>query len=339
MTGSALISRKIVKIAPNKSDTLIFVAKVKSSGMIMNCAEIFKTDQTDIDSQVGNGTDNGEDDEACAMLNGEQADLSLIKGVDGYASTPNVGDTITYVLEVRNAGPGIATHVQVSDVLPKGIQFISSSDFVLRTSTIEQLTSRTIDSIKVGSSVKLKFKVKITGVGGEEVANTIINRAEITKADQFDPDSQPNTGTADGQDDAGYFAVMPQIADLSLKKNVSNRSPLKGQTVTYTLTVYNQGPAMATNVEVKDVLPTGLTFVSSVDFKATGSTLISKIPAIAAGTSQTVEFIARTNTTNAIINKAEISKADQFDPDSPHGNGTDNGEDDEASVMINGKQA
>ena len=91
-------------------------------------------------------------------------------------------------------------------------------------STVEQLTSRTIDSIKVGSSVKLKFKVKITSVGGEEVANTIINRAEITKSDQFDPDSQPNTGTADGQDDAGYFAIMPQISDLSLKKNVSNRS-------------------------------------------------------------------------------------------------------------------
>ncbi|WP_109745330.1 DUF7507 domain-containing protein [Arcicella aurantiaca] len=342
MTGSALISRKILKIAPNKADTLIFIAKVKDKGMIMNCAEIFKADQFDPDSQVGNGTGNGEDDEACAMLNGDQADLSLIKGVDGYATTPNVGDTISYVLEVRNAGPGIATHVQVSDVLPKGIQFLSSTgtpaaDFSLSGNT---LVSKTIDSIKVGSSVKLKFKVKITGVGGEEVANTIINRAEITKADQFDPDSQPNTGTADGQDDVGYFAVMPQIADLSLKKNVSNRSPLKGQTVTYTLTVYNAGPAMATNVEVKDVLPTGLTFVSSTDFSLlSGTTYLATIPAIAAGTSQTVEFIARTTTTNAIINKAEINKADQFDPDSPHGNGIDKGEDDEASVMINGKQA
>ena len=345
MSGSALISRKILKIAPNKADTLIFIAKVKDKGMIMNCAEIFKADQSDPDSQVGNGTNNGEDDEACAMLNGDQADLSLIKGVDGYATTPNVGDTISYVLEVRNAGPGIATRVQVSDILPKGIQFLSSSgtpaaDFTKNTvSTVEQLTSRTIDSIKVGSSVKLKFKVKITSVGGEEVANTIINRAEITKSDQFDPDSQPNTGTADGQDDAGYFAVMPQIADLSLKKNVSNRSPLKGQTVTYTLTVYNAGPALANNVEVKDILPSGLTFVSSSDFKATGSTLIAKIPAIAAGTSQSVDFIARVTSNSAIINKAEINKADQFDPDSPHGNGTDKGEDDEASVIINGKQA
>ncbi|MEA5461378.1 gliding motility-associated C-terminal domain-containing protein [Arcicella sp. LKC2W] len=342
MTGSALISRKILKIAPNKADTLIFIAKVKDKGMIMNCAEIFKADQFDPDSQVGNGTDNGEDDEACAMLNGDQADLSLIKGVDGYATTPNVGDTITYVLEVRNAGPGIATHVQVSDILPKGIQFISSTgtpaaDFSLSGNT---LVSKTIDSIKVGSSVKLKFKVKIMSVGGDEVANTIINRAEITKSDQFDPDSQPNTGIADGQDDAGYFAIMPQIADLSLKKNVSNRSPLKGQTVTYTLTVYNAGSAMATNVEVKDVLPAGLTFVSSTDFTLlNGTTYLAKIPAIAAGTSQTVEFVARISKSESIINKAEISKADQFDPDSPHGNGTDKGEDDEASVMINGKQA
>ena len=340
MTGSALISRKIAKIAPNRSDTLLFIAKVKDKGMIMNCAEVFKADQFDIDSQPGNGTNNGEDDEACAMLNGDQADLSLIKGVDGYATTPNVGDTITYVLEVRNAGPGIATRVQVSDILPKGIQFISSNIFTAKTfNNLTTLTSNLIDSIKVGGSVKLKFKVKIMSVGGEEVANTIINRAEITKADQFDPDSQPNTGTADGQDDAGYFAIMPQISDLSLKKNVSNRSPLKGQTVDYTLTVYNAGPAMATNVEVKDVLPTGLTFVSSSDFSLSGSTLLAKIPAIAAGTSQSVTFVARVTTNSAIINKAEINKADQFDPNSPHGNGTDKGEDDEASVMINGKQA
>ena len=342
IAGSSVISRTIMAIPPKGEETLEFVAKVKDKGMIMNKAEVFKADEFDTDSKPGNGPENGEDDEAQVMLNGEQADLSLIKKVADYGDTPNVGDTITYVLEVRNAGPAIATNVQVSDAIPAGLQVVSLLDFKQLSATSTTIIA-TIDSIKVGSSKLLKFKAKVTSNGGQEVANTIINRAEITKSDQFDPDSQPNSGVTDGQDDVGYYALMPQIADLSLRKNVSNRNPKKGETFTYTLTVYNQGPAMATNVEVTDKLPAEIEMVASQDFKKTDlrEFIKAKIPAIAAGTSQTVSFEARIRTENQqpIINYAQISKSDQFDSDSKPNNGYENGEDDEASVIINGKTA
>jgi uncharacterized repeat protein (TIGR01451 family) len=52
-------------------------------------------------------------------------------------------------------------------------------------------------------------------------------------------------------------------ADLSLTKIVNEDTPNVGENITFTLTVANGGTAGATNVVVHDLLPVGLTFVSS----------------------------------------------------------------------------
>lgn len=65
--------------------------------------------------------------------------------------------------------------------------------------------------------------------------------------------------------DAGiYQSSTPQgNADLKLTKTASNQNPSDGDQVTYTITVTNNGPANATGVKVTDILPAGLTYVSS----------------------------------------------------------------------------
>ena len=49
---------------------------------------------------------------------------------------------------------------------------------------------------------------------------------------------------------------------LSLKKIASKTNPVSGDTVTFTVIITNAGPNNATGVKLKDILPTGLTFVS-----------------------------------------------------------------------------
>ena len=123
-----------------------------------------------------------------------------------------------------------------------------------------------------------------------------------------------------------------------MKKTVNKPSASIGSEVIYTITVTNDGNDNATNVEVKDYLPKGLSSVKSTDFitSKTGDTLTLKIGRLNAGESKVYTYSATinnsTNQTSTIVNKAEITKSDQFDPDSPHGNGTGKGEDDEAEI-------
>ncbi len=336
--GGVLFSDTIPQILPGKTDTLRLRAKVTLPGRIVNKAEIVAADQRDVDSQPNTGTKDGQDDIGIVVLNGEQADLSLTKTVYGYASMPVLGDIVPFQLEVRNSGPATATNIRVKDFLPNGLEYVATPDFP--TPPVGNVaTSRLIDSIKVGQSVKLYIKTRVNGLGGDLIAGTIFNKAEISQADQFDPDSQPNNGTENGEDDASDAHLMPSVSDLSLRKTVDHNQAAKGTTVTYTVTVTNSGPDPATNVEVKDVLPAGLQFVSSDDFTLVGNVLTAKINRITPAQDVPLTFVARLLTNGMVINRAEVSKADQYDPDSTPGNGVENGEDDEGGVVVNGKQA
>jgi uncharacterized repeat protein (TIGR01451 family) len=50
--------------------------------------------------------------------------------------------------------------------------------------------------------------------------------------------------------------------DLAVTKTVDDATPTEGDTIVYTVTVVNNGPADATAVTVDDILPTGVTYVS-----------------------------------------------------------------------------
>lgn len=98
------------------------------------------------------------------------------------------------------------------------------------------------------------------------------------KADADDEQTNPqlytwwsNTkGATNGASDnhavrlAGFtFCVAePPKVDINLSKSVDKPNAKRGDTVVYTLTATNSGPDAASGVEIKDLLPTGLTYVS-----------------------------------------------------------------------------
>ncbi|MDD5392160.1 MAG: SdrD B-like domain-containing protein [Thiothrix sp.] len=102
-------------------------------------------------------------------------------------------------------------------------------------------------------------------------ADTVTDNNPVT--DLRDSDAKDNTGMAEitftvgnaGENnhtlDIGYQPPPPK-SDLSIIKAVDNANPKHGDTVVYTLTVTNQGPDAATAVNVTDVLPAGITYVS-----------------------------------------------------------------------------
>ena len=60
-------------------------------------------------------------------------------------------------------------------------------------------------------------------------------------------------------DDLSESVTVGNSTDLVIRKIVDNGTPDEGDTVTFTVTVTNNGPAQASNVSIDDALPAGLT--------------------------------------------------------------------------------
>ena len=105
-------------------------------------------------------------------------------------------------------------------------------------------------------------------------------------------------------------------ADLALTKVVSNASPNVGDQVTFTVTLTNNGPDTATNVQVTDLLPAGLTFVSATPSQGTydSATGLWTVGTVTTATPPTLQLVATIASTGAQTNTATISASDQPDP-------------------------
>ncbi|MCB9296621.1 MAG: DUF11 domain-containing protein [Lewinellaceae bacterium] len=267
------------------------------------------------------------------------ADLELVKTVSN--STPNAGDVVTFTITVTNQGPQPATGVAVQDVVPNGYTNITNING-FGTLSGSAITWSGLN-IAAGGSVTLTFNATVAAPGA---GVSYMNVAQVTASDQFDPDSTPNNDDGDqSEDDEDNATVTPASADLELVKTVNDATPLVGDVVTFTVTVFNQGPDNATNVEVQDVVPNGYTNITNINGFGTlsGSTITWSGLNIAAGGSVTLTFDATVAAPGAgvsYMNVAQVTASDQFDPDSTPGNDDgDQSEDDEDNATVTPESA
>ena len=315
--------------------SVTITATVNASGDYVNVAQVIAADQDDVDSTPNNDDgDQSEDDEDNAEVTPVPViDLELDKQVDNQF--PFVGDDITFTLELTNQGPSDATGVVVTDQLPSGFTFVSSNG------NYNSATGAwNVGDLAVGQTVYLDITVNVLASGDW------VNLAEVTAANEDDIDSTPNNGVdtdGDGivqddpqdEDDGDGLGVAPQaIIDLELTKTVTPTSATVGGTVTFELTIINQGPNNATGVLVEDILPDGYTFVNaSADYdEATG---IWDVGSLGVGNSEMIQIIATVNETGGHKNVAQVIAADQNDSDStPNNDDGDQSEDDEDSAEV-----
>jgi uncharacterized repeat protein (TIGR01451 family) len=144
--------------------------------------------------------------------------------------------------------------------------------------------------------------------------------------------------------DSGYeefsyatTTALGALADLSLTQTISNTALSVGNQATFTLTLNNGGSANATGVKVKDLLPSGFSFVSATPSLGTydNQTGIWNVGSIASASNATLTLtgtVLNAASASAYTNVAEIIAANQFDPDSAVNNG-DPTEDDYTSQL------
>jgi uncharacterized repeat protein (TIGR01451 family) len=116
----------------------------------------------------------------------------------------------------------------------------------------------------------------------------------------------------------------PDIADVTITKEVDDDLVVTGEEVVFTLTLDNHGPATAGNVIVSDVLPSNFTFVSATGDgtynEVTGDWDVSNI---ADEASAVLEITATAAFAGEYTNVAQVIAANFYDPDSVPNSGDD----------------
>ena len=100
------------------------------------------------------------------------------------------------------------------------------------------------------------------------------------------------------------------VANLGVTKSASSPTFTPGQTITYTITVSNAGPATATGVTVTDTLPAGTTFqsVASGGANCTGTTTVTcTIPTLGTVTPVVITLVVTASGNAPIINTATVA--------------------------------
>ncbi len=275
-------------LASGSSTVLTISATVVGASPATNTATITHSDQSD--PNPANNT-------ATSVITPQQADLALAKAVNN--PTPNVGDTVTYTVTVRDDGPNNATGVTVQDLLPAGLTFLSAAPS--QGSYNSGTGTWTVGTVSLSTAQTLAIQAIVASPTPSS------NSATISHSDQFDPNTANNSASV---------AVTPQQADLALAKTVTNPAPNVGNTITYTVTLTDIGPNTATGVQVSDLLPAGVSFVGAVPSQgtyssATGLWTAGTVTTLAPATlALSVTVISPSPVTNTVT----ISHSDQFDP-------------------------
>jgi uncharacterized repeat protein (TIGR01451 family) len=167
------------------------------------------------------------------------ADLAITK-----ADAPDpvtAGTNLTYTITVTNSGPSDAPGVTVTDVLPAGTTFVSSTPpSCTGTTTVTCM----LGSVPNGGTATLSI---VVSVGSGVTNGTALSNTATVSSSTADPETANDSATA--------ATTVATAADLVVTKTDSPDPVTAGNNITYTITITNNGPSDAQNVVFTDTPP------------------------------------------------------------------------------------
>ncbi len=353
-----------ISAGQTKKLSITFKITQTTAGTINNYAEISSDDGDDCDSTpdstngngtgettglvddaIGTGCEPGgdEDDHDIAGITLEDTvyDLALTKTLSSLQDTFTANDDVRFIITLTNQWNVVATVKEIVDYIPTGLELNDTN--WSESNGIARYTQDITLNPGEQKTVEINFIVSETATG------VIENFAEISSDDGDDCDSTPDSvnGNWDGEStdlvddqigsgceqwgdeddhDIEVITIVEPSYDLALRKVVKTTGLLnKWDTVTFTITVFNQGTIDSGVVEITDYIPNGLTLTGST-WTQSGSIAVRTIANIPAGGNTPVDiaFTIDNDAPKNINNFAEIS-SDNWDdcdstPDSVNGN-------------------
>jgi uncharacterized repeat protein (TIGR01451 family) len=235
------------------------------------------------------------------------ADLSVTKTGQTNAA---VATNLTYAIGVTNLGPSTATNVIISDTLPAGVSFVSASGGGTLSNNV---VNWSIASLALGGT---NFTVTVM------TPSNAVTLTNIASATSPIPDITPsnNDGSAAA---ARVITAVAASADLASGKS-GPTNVIASSNLTYTITVTNLGPSVATNVAVSDALPAGVTFVSASSGGAVSNNAVTwpLVPSLVAGATTNFTVTVTAPVEAASLTNAAVVTSPTPDPNSSNNDGT-----------------
>lgn len=268
----------IETLESGKSVSIDIVTLVNKTGKIANDASV---SGKEYDWNLSNNYDNK------SIAVDVCADLAIKKLVND--TNPKFNSLVEWTLRVTNNGPDTATGVVVCDILPEGLISIDKS--FNGTWNVGKLFNNQTKELTIICLVNKTGKlVNIADIAGNEydcnLTNNIVNKS----------------------------IEVAQSADLFVKKYVNNTSPDFGEIIKWSVVVSNNGPDIATNVQVNDLLDDGLIFVKSSSTKGNYDVKsgIWTIDSLAPETDETLNIYCKVNKIGKILNFVSVNST-QYD--------------------------
>ena len=199
--------------------------------------------QVDVEGSPEHG--NNVTDSAKASVQARKAKISVTKTSD--PAFGSAGSLINFSMNVSNNGVSPLHHVFVSDLLPAGLTYDSSSPGSTRSG--QNVNWSDIGPMSSGSMRSLWIKAKIDG----SAYGALINQVDVA--------GSPEHGN--NVTDSAKASVQARKAKISVSKTSDPTFGSPSTNVNFTLVVNNTGSTPLPHVFVSDLLPAGMSYVSS----------------------------------------------------------------------------
>ena len=226
--------------------TFNFTAKINTTNTVTITANVTinETDHNTLDNTDTititpfNGNNNGVAD---LTVNITTSLLNLTSGNMEVNQYPEYGDVPYFTVYVTNHGPDNATNIRVPLTVPNGCSIMAQDAYWDNTTE-----SFIISNISVNNTVKFEVSMLI------ETTDVLLINATAS-CDQLDPNITDNTATI-----SMYPFIPEPKCDLNVTVKVIGNEFHANSTVTFNITIRNDGQDIAYNATVRNTVPSGL---------------------------------------------------------------------------------
>ena len=223
----------------------------------------------------------------------------------GMADPVNPGFPMTYTLQVHNAGPSDAWDVWISDTLPITVTGVSAHG---NWDPQCEFTQHTVSCTVAHMDDYVWRHLIVTGTA-PTAEGWITNTAWITA-------EASSVYTTSHISDTQETLITP-LADLSIVKTAHPDPVDPGETLTFFITVTNEGPSLAAPVVVTDTLQAGLTahaIGGNWICNEAGNVVDCSLTDLANGASDSFQ-ITTTAPLSGFVGNVATAASDTYDPD------------------------